>query len=103
MLRSLFFPRPGEDTEALNAGSPAGDAATFGEAVRRTAAHVARLSRIPRPDEHPATVAAAFLPDVLRYRPGQPAASRPARVTAAACTTTRSELRCRCWSAANSA
>jgi Domain of unknown function (DUF4331) len=77
MLRSLFFPRPGADTEALNAGSPAGDAATFGEAVRRTAAHVARLSRIPRPDEHAATVAAAFLPDVLRYRPGQAARFAP--------------------------
>ena len=41
MLRALFFPQPGADTEALNAGSPAGDVATFGEAVRATAAHVA--------------------------------------------------------------
>jgi hypothetical protein len=41
MLRALFFPQPGADTEALNAGSPAGDIATFGEAVRATAAHVA--------------------------------------------------------------
>lgn len=77
MLRSLFFPQPGADTEALNAGSPADDVARFGEAVRRTAAHVATLSRLPRPGEHAARVAAAFLPDVLRYRPGQPARYAP--------------------------
>jgi hypothetical protein len=46
LLRGLFFPQPGADTEALNAGSPAGDVAAFGEAVRRTAAQVAEL--IPR-------------------------------------------------------
>ncbi len=77
MLRPLFFPQPGPDTEALNAGSPAGDVAGFGEAVRRTAAHVARLSGAARPDEHAAALAAAFLPDVLRYRPGQPARFAP--------------------------
>ena len=78
MLRALFFPQPGEDTEALNAGSPAGDVATFGEAVRWTAARVARLSRATDPDGHAATVVAAFLPDLLRYRPGQPARYAPA-------------------------
>lgn len=77
MLRPLFFPQPGPDTEALNAGSPAGDLTGFGEAVRRTAAHVAKLSGITRPDEHAATLVAAFLPDVLRYRPGQPARFAP--------------------------
>lgn len=77
MLRALFFPQPGADTEALNAGSPAGDVATFGEAVRRTAVHVAKLSRATDPDEHAATVVAAFLPDLLRYRPGQPARFAP--------------------------
>lgn len=77
MLRPLFFPQPGPDTEALNAGSPVGDLTGFGEAVRRTAAHVAKLSRATHPDEHAATLAAAFLPDVLRYRPGQPARFAP--------------------------
>jgi Domain of unknown function (DUF4331) len=77
MLRALFFPQPGEDTEALNAGSPAGDVATFGETVRRTAAQVAELSGITDPDGHAAMVVAAFLPDLLRYRPGQPARYAP--------------------------
>jgi hypothetical protein len=77
MLRALFFPQPGADTEALNAGSPAGDVATFGEAVRATAAQVAELSGATDPDGHAATVVAAFLPDLLRYRPGQPARFAP--------------------------
>lgn len=77
MLRPLFFPQPGPDTEALNAGSPADDVSRFGEAVRRTAAHVAKLSGTAHPDEHAATLVAAFLPDVLRYRPGQPARFAP--------------------------
>jgi hypothetical protein len=77
LLRALFFPQPGADTEALNAGSPANDVATFGETVRRTAARVAQLSRTTDPKEHAAKVVAAFLPDVLRYRPGQPARFAP--------------------------
>jgi hypothetical protein len=77
LLRALFFPQPGADTEALNAGSPAGDVATFGGAVRRTATHVAELSGAADPDEHAATVVAAFLPDQLRYQPGQPARYDP--------------------------
>jgi hypothetical protein len=77
MLRPLFFPQPGPDTEALNAGSPADDVARFGEAVRRTAAHVAKLSGAADPDEHAASLVAAFLPDVLRYRPGRPARFAP--------------------------
>ncbi len=77
LLRSFFFPQPGQDTEALNAGSPADDVATFGEVVRRTAVHVAELSRAANPDEHAATLVAAFLPDLLRYRPGQPARFAP--------------------------
>jgi Domain of unknown function (DUF4331) len=77
MLRALFFPQPGADTEALNAGAPAGDVATFGAAVRRTAAQVAKLSRATNPDKHAATVVAAFLPDLLRYRPGQPTRFAP--------------------------
>jgi Domain of unknown function (DUF4331) len=77
LLRSFFFPRPGADTEALNAGSPADDVATFGDVVRRTAAHVAGLSQAADPGEHAATLVAAFLPDLLRYRPGQPARFAP--------------------------
>jgi hypothetical protein len=77
LLRSFFFPQPGAATEALNAGSPADDVATYGDLVRRTAVHVAELSRAANPDEHAATVVAAFLPDQLRYRPGQPARFAP--------------------------
>jgi hypothetical protein len=77
LLRSFFFPRPGADTEALNAGSPADDVAMYAEVVRRTAAHVAELSRAANPDDHAATLVAAFLPDQLQYRPGQPARFAP--------------------------
>jgi hypothetical protein len=77
LLRSFFFPRPGLDTEALNAGSPADDVATYSDLVRRTAAAVAELSQASSPDEHAATLVAAFLPDQLRYRPGQPARFAP--------------------------
>jgi Domain of unknown function (DUF4331) len=72
LLRSFFFPAPGPATEALNAGSPADDVATYTDGVRRTAAHIAEVSRATDPVGHAATVAAAFLPDQLRYRPGQP-------------------------------
>jgi Domain of unknown function (DUF4331) len=77
LLRSFFFPRPGPATEALNAASPAGDVASYGDMVRRTALHIAELSQAACPDEHAAMVAAAFLPDQLRYRPGQPAHFAP--------------------------
>jgi hypothetical protein len=77
LLRSFFFPQPGAGTEALNAGSPADDIATYGDLVRRAAVHVAELSRAANPGEHAATVVAAFLPDQLRYRPGQPARFAP--------------------------
>jgi hypothetical protein len=79
MLRPLFFNPP--DTEAeldgLNAGTPAADRATHGERVRRLATTAARLAGRSDPDDHAARVAAAFLPDVLTYRPGQPAAFHP--------------------------
>jgi hypothetical protein len=77
LLRSFFFPQPGADTEALNAGSPAGDVAAYTAVVRRTAVRVAEPSRAASPDEHAATLVAAFLPDQLRYRPGQPARFAP--------------------------
>ncbi len=79
MLRPLFFNPP--DTEAeldtLNAGAPAADRDTHGERVRRIAGTVARLAGLSDPDGHAERVVAAFLPDVLTYRPGQPAAFRP--------------------------
>jgi Domain of unknown function (DUF4331) len=77
LLRSFFFPQPGAETEALNAGLPADDVATFGEVVRRTAVHVAELTRAASPDEHAATLVAAFLPDLLRYRPDKPVRFAP--------------------------
>jgi len=77
LLRSFFFPQPGADTEALNAGSPADDVAAYRDRVRRTAVHVAELSRAANPDEHAAMLVDAFLPDQLRYRPGQPARFAP--------------------------
>jgi hypothetical protein len=79
MLRPLFFNPP--DTEAqletLNAAPPAADRDTHGQRVRRIAGTVARLAGLPDPDGHAAQVAAVFLPDVLSYRPGQPAAFHP--------------------------
>jgi hypothetical protein len=79
MLRPLFFNPP--DTEAqldaLNAGAPATDWAIYGQWVRRIAATAARLAGLPDTQGHAEQVVAAFLPDVLVYRPGQPAAFQP--------------------------
>jgi hypothetical protein len=79
MLRPLFFNPP--DTEAeldtLNAGTPAADRDTYGERVRHLAGTVARLAGLSDPDGHAQRVVAAFLPDVLGYRPGQPARFYP--------------------------
>jgi hypothetical protein len=77
MLRPLFFNPPDAEVETLNAGTPAADLATHGERVRRIATTAARLAGLPDPDGHAARVTAAFLPDVLSYRPGQPAAFHP--------------------------
>jgi hypothetical protein len=77
MLRPLFFPQPGPETEALNAGSPADDVARHSVRVREVAATIAMLRGLPDPEGHAAEVAAAFLPDVIQFRPGQPAAFQP--------------------------
>jgi Domain of unknown function (DUF4331) len=77
LLRSFFFPRPGAATEALNAASPAHDIANYGDMVRKAALHIAELGQVAAPAQHAATVAAALLPDQLRYRPGQPADFAP--------------------------
>jgi Domain of unknown function (DUF4331) len=79
MLRPLFFNPADTEAEldALNAGAPAADRDTHGERVRRLAGRAARLAGLPDPDAHAERVTAAFLPDVLSYRPGQPAAFHP--------------------------
>jgi Domain of unknown function (DUF4331) len=77
MLRPLFFNPPDTDVDALNADAPANDRARYGGRVRRPAATVARLAGLPDPDGHAEAVMLAFLPDVLGYRPGQPAAFHP--------------------------
>jgi hypothetical protein len=77
LLRSFFFPQPGPATEALNAGSPADDVTTYRDVVLRTAQHVAEVSGAATPGEQAAAIVAAFLPDQLRYRPGQPAHFAP--------------------------
>lgn len=79
MLRPLFFNPPATEAEldALNAEAPATDRDAHGERVRRLAATVARLAGLPDPDVHAERVAAAFLPDVVGYRPGLPARFYP--------------------------
>ena len=79
MFRPLFFNAPDSEAEmdALNAGSPAPDRDTYGERVRAIAGTIARLAGLPDADGHAARVAEAFLPDVVTYRPGQPAAFHP--------------------------
>src|SRR5262249_14475072 len=67
-----------EQLDALNAAPPAADRDTYTDRVRRIAGSAARLAGLPDPDGHAAAVAAAFLPDVLTYRPGQPAGFHPA-------------------------
>jgi len=77
MLRPLFFPTPGPEAEELNAGSPATDLERHGARLEQLAEQIATLGHLPKPDEHAASVAHAFLPDVLRFRPGQPARYQP--------------------------
>ena len=79
MFRPLFFNPPDseEQLDTLNAAPPVADRDTYSERVRRIARTAARLAGLPDPDGHAARVAAAFLPDVLTYRPGQPAGFHP--------------------------
>ena len=77
MLRPLFFFPPDADSETLNAGAPATDQEVHGERVARIAGAVARLAALPDPEAHAKKVAAAFLPDVVLYQPGTPAAFAP--------------------------
>jgi len=79
MLRPLFFNPPENEAEldALNAAAPAADQERHGKRVRRIAATTARLAGLSDPNGHAERVVAAFLPDVLTYQPGQPAAFHP--------------------------
>lgn len=77
MLRPLFFSPADAESETLNAGAPATDREVHGQRVGRIASTVARLAGLPDPTEHAQKVIAAFLPDVVRYQPGAPAAYEP--------------------------
>jgi hypothetical protein len=77
MLRPLFFSPADAESETLNAGAPATDREVHGQRVSRVASTVARLAGLPHPTAHAQKVMAAFLPDVVRYRPGAPAVFEP--------------------------
>jgi hypothetical protein len=79
MFRPLFFSPPTDEAvlDALNAGSPAHDWDTHGKRVRGLAETIGQLAGLPDPAGHAVRVAEAFLPDVMPYRPGQPAAFHP--------------------------
>ncbi len=77
MLRPLFFSPADAESETLNAGAPDSDSDAHGKRIRRIASTAARLAGLSDPDAHAEQVEAAFLPDVVTYQPGQPAAFRP--------------------------
>jgi hypothetical protein len=77
MLRPLFFNSPDAESETLNAGAPSTDKDAHGKRIRRIASTAARLAGLPDPDAHAEQVEMAFLPDVVSYQPGQPAAFEP--------------------------
>ena len=77
MLRPLFFSAPDAESETLNAGAPASDTDAHGKRVLSIADAVARLGGLADPDAHAEQVQAVFLPDVVRYQPGQPASFQP--------------------------
>ena len=73
MLRPLFFNVPGEETEELNRGNPATDDERYRDKLIQVAEAVGKVAGLADPNRHAADVAAAFLPDVLTYTPGEPA------------------------------
>lgn len=77
MLRPLFFNVPGQETEDLNAGTPADDRDKYGALVVERAAVLAAAVGRADAGDHAHRVADAFLPDVLRYAPGQPVRFQP--------------------------
>ena len=76
MLRPLFFSPPDAESETLNPGASAIDTDAHGKRVLSIAA-AARLAGLADPDAHADEVQAAFLPDLVRYQPGQPASFQP--------------------------
>src|SRR5262249_25047287 len=77
MLRPLFFSPADAESETLNAGVPASDRDAHGKRVFSTASTAARLAGLAEPDAHAERVQAAFLPDVVTYRPAWPASFQP--------------------------
>lgn len=77
MLRPLFFPVPGEDSETLNAGSPSTDLDAYRDRLAGAARTIAEVSGNTDEALHAKAVINAFLPDVLQYRPGEPARFAP--------------------------
>lgn len=77
MLRPLFFNVPGQDTEDLNAGNPADDHERYGKPVLADATTLASVAGDDAPADRARQVAAAFLPDVLGYTPGEPVQFHP--------------------------
>lgn len=77
MLRPLFFSATDAESETLNAGAPASDTDAHGKQVLSIADAVARLAGLADPEAHAEQVQAVFLPDVVRYQPGQPASFQP--------------------------
>ena len=97
MLRPLFFSPADAESEILNAGAPASDTDAHGKRVLSIVGVAARLAGLAGPDAHAEHVLAAFLPDVVRYRPGQPASSSLAAATGARSMTTPSTSPWRSW------
>lgn len=84
------FPGPrGTSALILTVNPDAGRSSptTFRPHIAGTAA---RLAGLPDPAGHAARVLEAFLPDMLTYRPGQPAAFHPATATGGRLATTPS-------------
>ncbi len=79
MLRPLFFPVPGPDTEDLDAGDPGTDRERHRERLAATAGLLRGLAGAPGARADTVAVADAFLPDVLGYRAGEPAGWSPGR------------------------
>jgi Domain of unknown function (DUF4331) len=77
MLRPPGLQPPDAESETLNAGAPVTDTDAHGKRVLSIASAAARLAGPADPDAHAEHVQAAFLPDVVRYQPGQPASFQP--------------------------
>ncbi len=79
MLRPLFFPVPGPDTEDLDAGDPGTDRARHRDRLAATVERLRGLAGVPGARADAVAVADAFLPDVLGYRAGERAGWSPGR------------------------